>query len=35
LPPRSMVLKVVAGKILKTWELSWRLIARGCILEHQ
>jgi hypothetical protein len=23
LPPRSMVLKVVRGKILETWELAW------------
>jgi hypothetical protein len=33
LSPRSMVLKVVAGKILKTWKLGWRLTASGFFLE--
>jgi hypothetical protein len=34
LPPRSMVLKVVTGKILETLELSWGLTALGSVLER-
>jgi hypothetical protein len=31
-PSRSMVLKVVTGKIFKTWKLQQQLTARGSIL---
>jgi len=33
LPPRSMVLKVVRGKILEIWELARFPFARGSVLE--
>ena len=35
LPPRSMVLNVVIGKIFKTWKLWWFSAACGSILELQ
>jgi hypothetical protein len=35
LPPRSMVLKVVRGKILETWELARFPLARGAVLERR
>ena len=33
LPPRSMVLKVVRGKILETWELAWLPLALRLLLQ--
>ena len=35
LPPRSMVLKVVKGKILETWELTRFPLGRGAVLGRR